>query len=75
MSDCHVYYDELRFDVRDPEMTEVYVFIRTEGDCPHMLMGWHYKAFPASQTTQDIFAAMWDGKENPMMWPLKAPPQ
>lgn len=73
MGKCAVYIDELRFDVRDPELTKVYVFIRTEGDCPHMIAGWHFKAFSASQTTEDIFKLMWNGNEDPMLWPLQSP--
>lgn len=76
MGACHTFYDELRFDVRDPHLTHVYVYIRAEGDCPHMIQGWHHKAFPSTTSVQEILSAMGSGDQEaePMMWPLKAPP-
>lgn len=74
MGACHTYYDELRFDVRDPEVTHVYVFIRAEGDCPFMVHGWHHKAFPATTTTMDIHALLWKYGDDPVLWERVDPP-
>jgi hypothetical protein len=74
MGTCHTFYDELRFDVRDPHQTHVYVYIRAEGDCPHMIQGWHHKAFPASMSTMDIMQSLWKDDIDPLSWPLQAPP-
>lgn len=73
MADAKFYYDELRFDVRDPDALHVYVFIRGEGDCPFMVHGWHHKAFPASVTTFDVLTAFTDGSESPISWEREAP--
>lgn len=67
MGACHTYFDELRFDVRDPEETHVYVFVRGEGDCPFFIHGWHHKAFPAVMTTLEIQSLLWNG-EDPLLW-------
>jgi hypothetical protein len=76
MGACHTFYDELRFDVRDPHLTHVYVYIRCQGDCPHFIQGWHHKAFPSTMSTKEIFDNLWSGNDDsdPVMWPLKAPP-
>lgn len=73
MADTPISYDEIRFDVRDPEITHAYVFIRDmDGSFP-LVRGWHYKAFPARMSVKDIMDAWHEGKEAPIMWPLKAP--
>jgi len=64
-------FKEIRFTGLDSELTECYVFIEAGGDCPHTVQGWHHKAFPASQSVQDILANF--GKDDPILWPLKAP--
>lgn len=74
MGDCATFYDEIRFSVRRPDLTEMWVFIRGEGDCPHQLLGWHYKAFPSTMTTMDILKSWLDGGEDPMLWPRMDPP-
>jgi hypothetical protein len=73
MGNCTVFHDELRFDVRDPEVTHVYCFIRGEGDCPFMVHGWHHKAFPKAFTTQELFNMIWAGQESPITWEREAP--
>ena len=75
MGACHTYYDELRFDVRDPGLTQVYMYIRCEGDCPHTIMGWHHKTFASTIPVQGILEKIGAGEEDPIMWPMKAPPQ
>lgn len=73
MANGAIYYDELRFDTRDPEFTHVYCFIRGEGDCPFMVHGWHHKAFPKEVTTEDLFHKIWTGHEDPSTWEREAP--
>lgn len=73
MGNCATFYDELRFDVRDPEFTHVYCFIRGEGDCPFMVHGWHHKAFPKDIPTNELFNRIWTGHEDPVMWEREAP--
>lgn len=74
MGDCAVFYDEIRFSVRNPDITEMWVFVRGEGDCPFQVLGWHYKAFPSSVTTIEILTAWLAGDENPMTWMRRDPP-
>jgi hypothetical protein len=73
MGNCSTFFDELRFDVRDPGTTHVYAFFRGEGDCPHTIHGWHHKAFPSSLPSLDIVKLLYDGEENPMVWEREAP--
>lgn len=73
MGNCATYYDELRFDTRDPEFTHVYCFIRGEGDCPFTVHGWHHKAFPKAVTTHELFNLIWTGHEDPVLWEREAP--
>lgn len=74
MGDCSVFYDEIRFSVRDPDKTEMWVFIRGEGDCPFQALGWHYKTFPSSVTTMQILAQWAAGAEDPLKWERRDPP-
>lgn len=73
MGKCSTFFDELRFDVRDPEATHVYAFVRAEGDCPFFVYGWHHKAFPKSMMTQEIMALLANGTEDMMAWEREAP--
>jgi len=73
VADCISFYDELRFDTRNPEFTSVSVFIRCEGDCPFFMHGWHRKDFAKSIPTQEIFNLIWTGQESPMEWDRVAP--
>lgn len=74
MGDCHLFHDEIRVSVRRPDITEVWVYLRGEGDCAFQMVGWRYKAFPSTVTTEEIFA-MWSKNEiNPMEWPRMDPP-
>ena len=73
MANTPISYGEIRFDVRDPNQTHVYIFIRdVDGSFP-IIRGWRYKAFPATMSTLDIMQAWANGQEEPMMWPMKAP--
>lgn len=72
MGKCSTFYDELRFDTRDPDVTHVYMFIRAEGDCPFWCYGWHHKAFPSSVTTPEIITKLWEG-DDPVTWDREPP--
>ena len=75
MANTVISYDEIRMDVRDEQLTHVYVYIRNVS-CDGLLgvEGWHYKAFPARMSTLEIMQAWADGKEEPLLWTLNAPP-
>lgn len=73
MGSCSVYFDEMRFDVRDEQITHVYCLVRTLGDCPFQLPGWYHKAFPSRMSSLDILQAIKDGKEQILMWDKGAP--
>lgn len=73
MGDCTLFYDEIRFSVRDPDKTEMWVFIRGEGDCPFQALGWHYKAFPPTFTTMDILLRWMNNEEEPATWERRDP--
>ncbi len=74
MANTKIAYQELRIDVRDPELTHVYVMIdNLSNDGLPGVQGWHHKVFPASMSMVDIVQAWADGKENPLMWPQNAP--
>lgn len=74
MGDCHLYHDEIRINVADPNVTKCWIYLRGEGDCPFQCVGWHYNEFPASVTSQDILCSWADGKINPISWPRMDPP-
>jgi hypothetical protein len=73
MGHCSTFFDELRLDVRDPEATHVYAFVRGEGDCPFFVHGWHHKAFPKSVQTLEIMRLIAEGLEDMMTWEREAP--
>ncbi len=63
-------YEELRFDVRDPHVTHVYVLVRVGGDSPLGVQGWHYKAFPAGINAAEVLLNYF---KDVVLWPQKAP--
>lgn len=71
MAKATAIFQEIRFTGLDKELTECYVFIEAEGDCPNSVQGWHYKAFPASKSVEEIVSNL--DKDDPIFWPLKAP--
>lgn len=74
MANTLIAYQEVRMDVRDPEITHVYVYIENlSKDGMLGVEGWHYKAFPARMSMLDILQAWNAGTEDPLMWPLNAP--
>lgn len=74
MANTKIAYQEIRFDVRHPELTQAYVLIENlSGDGMLGVQGWHHKTFPASMSTLDIMKAWADGKEEPLMWAQQAP--
>lgn len=72
MGDCHTFVDETRFITRDEELTEAYVFIRAEGDCPPM-QGWYHKTFPASKSVLDIITEEIGQNKMLLEWDRGAP--
>lgn len=73
MANTKISYDEIRFDVRDEQVTHCYVYINNiSNDGTLGVQGWHFKAFPARMSVLDIMNAWNDGDE-PLLWPLKAP--
>ena len=75
MANTKIAYQELRIDVRHPELTEVYVLIdNLSGDGLLGVQGWHHKTFPASMSILDIMNVWADGTEDPLMWSQQAPP-
>lgn len=76
MADTVIAYQEIRIDVRHPELTQVYVKIdNLSNDGLLGVQGWHHKTFPASMSAIQILQDWADGKEDPLMWPLNAPPK
>lgn len=63
---------EIRF-VIEPELTQCYVLLEADRNCPIGVQGWHHKTFPVSMSALDILEAYKSGKEQPVMWPLNAP--
>jgi hypothetical protein len=76
MADSSYELVEIRFDTRHPELTDVYVYIETKGDSPHMIQGWHHKTYPATMTTGAVHAKLMGSQEdNPIFWPRRSPPE
>lgn len=73
MGACHTYIREVRFVIED-ELTQVYVLVHDEGDCPMGVRGWHHKTFPKSKTVQQIITEAFEGPDDGyLLWPLNAP--
>lgn len=70
MGKCSSTINEIRFVIEE-ELTQVYVFVTAEGDCPLGVQGSHHKTFPKSQSVKDIM----NGEEiaQYLDWPLDAP--
>lgn len=65
---------EVRFDVRDKELTHVYMFVEiVSGEWMLGVEGWRHKVFPASMGMLDIMNAWAEGRENPLSWDMGAP--
>lgn len=73
MANSQAIYEEIRIDLRNPELTECYILIRAEGDSPLGVQGWHHKTFASSKSAMDILHAWAKGEESPILWPLDAP--
>ena len=73
MANTRIAYQEVRIDVRDPELTQVYVFIENlSNDGVLGVQGWHHKTFPARMSMIEILQAWADG-DDPLLWSQKAP--
>lgn len=73
MANTQIEYQEVRFDVRDEDLTHAYVYIHCLNDAPAGIEGWHHKTFPSSMSILDIMTAWNKGEENPITWSLQAP--
>lgn len=71
MGKCTAKVTEIRFVLED-ELTECYVAVEAEGDCPIGVQGWHHKTFPKSQTAQQILDNMTHA-DGYLLWPQDAP--
>ncbi len=69
MGKCFSTIKEVRFVIED-ELTQVFVAVQADGDCPMGLQGWHHKTFPASKSAIDILTNHF---EDHLLWPLAAP--
>lgn len=74
MANTKIAYQEIRIDVRHPELTEVYVYVENLSRDGFPVEGWHHKTFPASMSSIQILQAWAEGKEDPVMWSFKVPP-
>lgn len=74
MANTKIAYEEIRFDVRDEQMTQCYVLIKNlSNDGMLGVQGWHHKTFPARMSVLDIVQAWNAGEEEPLLWSQKAP--
>lgn len=74
MANTGVAYQEIRIDVRDPNLTHVYIFVEiVSGEHMHGVEGWKHKVFPATMSMLAIMQAWAEGKENPLLWDSGAP--
>lgn len=73
MGKCTQTYREFRFVIED-ELTQAYVLIEAQGDCPIGVQGWHHKTFPGSKSVADILNGVASGEiEAFVLWPQNAP--
>lgn len=72
MANTQVKILELRFDTRDDDITHCYILLDAWNDVPLGVIGWHYKAFPARISVQDILTNPEHLKDH-IFWPQKAP--
>lgn len=73
MANTVIAYQEIRFDVRDPEITHAYVLVENVSRDGFPVGGWYHKVFPARMSTLDILKAWAAGEEDPIMWDQGAP--
>jgi hypothetical protein len=69
MGKCASIITEVRF-VIDDELTQCYVAVRAEGDCPIGVQGWHHKTFPKSKSIEKILPEM---AADYLVWSQEAP--
>jgi hypothetical protein len=75
MAACNITYREIHFVIED-ELTQVYVLMDADGDCPHTVQGWHHKTFARSTSIDQIIEKCFkpsDGRDDPVLWPRNAP--
>ncbi len=73
MANTVIKIEEVRFDLRNEQLTGCYVFINNLSNDGLMgVHGWYFKAFPATITIMDILKA-WEDGDDPLLWPQQAP--
>lgn len=73
MGKCTSKITEIRFVIGE-ELTECYVAVEAEGDCPLGVQGWHHKTFPASWSCRSILdEIVVPSRESYLLWPQDAP--
>ena len=79
MANTAICYNVVVFDVRDPELTHVYVRVDPAPgdpmDCDPNIFGWHFKTYPASLPTAYIHEHLLfrTQEHDPVMWPKQYP--
>ena len=70
MADAGYVVSEVRF-IFEEGLTQVYVCLLAQGDCPIGVQGWHHKTYPASKSADAIFPEL---ARDCVLWPQEAPP-
>lgn len=73
MADTKIEYQELRFDIRDPQITHAYVAVKNVSYDGFPVGGWYHKAFPARMSVLDILKEVAEGREDIIMWDRGVP--
>jgi hypothetical protein len=79
VADTLVDYNLIVFDVRDPDLTYVYVRIDPHPgdpmDCHPSVYGWHFKAYSSRHPTAHLLSNVLfhSTEDDPLMWPAGAP--
>lgn len=67
MADCNTYIQKLIFDTSDPQITQVRVEIKFDGDCPVQIKSVYEKTFPARIPAVEIMT-MDGGVKDYLSW-------
>lgn len=68
MANTSIAYQELRFNVRDPQITHVHCLVENLSRDGFPVGGWYHKAFPARMPISEIMDAMFKGNDDPILW-------
>lgn len=71
MADSTCEIEEIRFNFRDEDLTEVFVLVKqTDADILPGIQGWHHKTFSAKKSIDTLLGEIAAGH---LLWPLQAP--